>query len=71
MHQANTLAYKGKRLVAFDETDPSMQFDLGKQGSHWRLDHNELMQDCGNLTRKTREGLPSSLSRCPGVPNVP
>ena len=28
--QANTLAYKGKKLAAFDETDPSMQFDLGK-----------------------------------------
>ena len=29
-HQANTLAYKGKRLAIFDETDPSMKFDLAK-----------------------------------------
>ena len=29
-HQANTLAYKGKRLAVFDETDPSVRFDLAK-----------------------------------------
>jgi hypothetical protein len=29
-HEANTLAYKGKRLAIFDETDPKMKFDLAK-----------------------------------------
>jgi hypothetical protein len=29
-HEANTLAYKGKRLAVFDETDPKARFDLAK-----------------------------------------
>ena len=29
-HEANTLAYKGKRVALFDETDPDMRFDIAK-----------------------------------------
>jgi len=29
-HEANTLAYKAKRLAVFDETDPSARFDIAK-----------------------------------------
>jgi hypothetical protein len=29
-HESNMLAYKGKRLAIFDETDPNMRFDLAK-----------------------------------------